>query len=143
MINLQFTSKRHKHHFNVEKEYINANNKKLLAAIYLLTADKNVWMQCRRHIEENDIDFENIHPKNLSSSGYTYYLTAKGILWNAESIEIEDMLDPFIISDDQMRIIMSAFALVREYPFKRCISRGKGVGGKNAHCRENIPKAEK
>ena len=59
MINLQFTSKRHKHHFNVEKEYINANNKKLLAAIYLLTADKNVWMQCRRHIEENDIDFEN------------------------------------------------------------------------------------
>ena len=128
MGNIQFTSKGHEARFKKYKKAFSRNNKRMNAAIYLLTADYKVWKQCRDHIERDDIDFESIHPQDFSTHGYSYYQAAKDILRNTGGITIDDMLDKSILDNKTLKTIITGLSFVRTYPFGRCISNRKGVG---------------
>lgn len=45
-------------------EKIDQKNKALLAALYLLTADQNLWRQISPCVQRNQIPFEEIKLKN-------------------------------------------------------------------------------
>lgn len=130
MINLYYTSARHEHHFNNALKYAKGNDKRLIAALYLLSADRNLWVQCRDFVRRDGIKIEYMHPRNLTSYSYAYFQAAKDILLNTKGISIDDFIDKCTMSNKTMNVIMSGMALVRPYPFKKCIPEKKGVGDK-------------
>ena len=57
-----------RHHHTFEKEAVmrpESVSRALLAALYLLTADRNLWSQVRDHISPRRVYVEDMRPKNL------------------------------------------------------------------------------
>ena len=42
-------------------------------ALYLLTADKNLWNQVKDHISLRRMYVEDMRPKNLTGTSYVYF----------------------------------------------------------------------
>ena len=122
MRNLFYTSKRHEHHFKNEVKYIEQKNSRLVAAVYLLTADKGLWEQCRNHINRNDIDFENFHPEHMSLNAYTFYQVAKDLMRETRTVSIGDLVDEDSIPYVAIKVVACSLGIVRPYPFKKCTS---------------------
>ena len=72
-----------RHHHTFEKEAAmrpESISRALLAALYLLTADKNLWSQVKDHISLRRVYVEDMRPKNLTGTSYVYFAAAKDIL---------------------------------------------------------------
>ncbi len=64
-------------------------NRKLLAALYLLTADGNLWTQARDQVTIRKICVDEMRSKNLSGTGYVFFSAAKDILTGSRNIQLK------------------------------------------------------
>ena len=65
----------------------------LLAALYLLTADKNLWNKVKDHISLRRVYVEDMRPKNLTGTSYVYFAAAKDILSGSHTIQLMEIAD--------------------------------------------------
>ena len=72
--------------------YPESISRALLAALYLLTADRNLWNQVRDHISLRRMYVEDMRPKNLTGTSYVYFAAAKDILSGTRNIQLK--IDP-------------------------------------------------
>ena len=62
-----------RHHHTFEKEAAmrpESISRALLAALYLLTADRTLWSQVKDHISLRRVYVEDMRPKNLTGASY-------------------------------------------------------------------------
>ena len=73
---MEFKNERHQVVFTEAVQGLNRNDKALMSALYLLTADGKLWSVARRHIRKNGIDLKQITLRNSSEASYdTLYIS--------------------------------------------------------------------
>lgn len=83
----------------------------LLAALYLLTADRNLWNQVRDHIILRRMYVEDMRLKNLTGTSYVYFAAAKDILTGSRNIQLMEITDPALLSMKSYMILCTALAI--------------------------------
>ena len=90
----------------------------LLAAMYLLTADGNLWNQVKDQISLRRVYVEDMRPKNLTGTSYVYFAAAKDILSGTRNIQLMEIADPALLSMKSYMILCTALA-IRAYGVER------------------------
>ena len=83
----------------------------LLAALYLLTADGNLWNQVKDHISLRRVYVEDMRPKNLTGTSYVYFAAAKDILSGSHTIQLMEIADPALLSMKSYMLLCTALAI--------------------------------
>ena len=110
---------RHEHTFEKEVSMRPVSvSRALLAALYLLTADRNLWSQVRDHISLRRMYVEDMRPKNLTGTSYVYFAAAKDILSGTRNIQLMEIADPALLSMKSYMILCTALA-IRAYGVER------------------------
>ena len=107
-----YRDERHQHTF--EKEAVmrpESISRALLAALYLLTADRNLWNQVRDQISLRRMYVEDMRPKNLTGTSYVYFAAAKDILSGTRNIQLMEITDPALLSMKSYMILCTALAI--------------------------------
>ena len=103
-----------RHHHTFEKEAAmrpESISRALMAALYLLTADRNLWSQVRDHISLRRVYVEDMRPKNLTGTSYVYFAAAKDILSGSHTIQLMEIADPALLSMKSYLILCTALAI--------------------------------
>ena len=103
-----------RHHHTFEKEAAmrpDSISRPLLAALYLLTADGNLWNQVRDQISLRRVYVEDMRPKNLTGTSYVYFSAAKDILTGSRNIQLMEITDPALLSMKSYMILCTALAI--------------------------------
>ena len=106
-----------RHHHTFEKEAAmrpESISRALLAALYLLTADKNLWNQVKDQISLRRVYMDEMRPKNLTGTSYVYFAAAKDILSGTRNIQLMEIADPALLSMKSYMILCTALA-IRSY----------------------------
>ena len=107
-----YRDERHEHTFEIEAAMRpNTASRELLAALYLLTADRNLWSQVRDHISLRRVYVEDMRPKNLTGTSYVYFAAAKDILSGTRNIQLMEITDPALLSMKSYMILCTALAI--------------------------------
>ena len=110
-----YRDERHEHTFEKEVSMRpDSVSRALLAALYLLTADRNLWNQVRDHISLRRVYVEDMRPKNLTGTSYVYFAAAKDILSGTRNIQLMEIADPALLSMKSYMILCTALA-IRSY----------------------------
>ena len=103
---------RHQHTFEKEAAMRPESiSRALLAALYLLTADRNLWNQVRDHISLRRVYLDEMRPKNLTGTSYVYFAAAKDILSGSHTIQLMEIADPALLSMKSYMILCTALAI--------------------------------
>ena len=86
-------------------------NRKLLAALYLLTADGALWRQTQDQVTIRKIYVEELRPKNLNGTGYVFFTAARDILTGSRNIDLVEIADPALLSMKSYMILCTALAI--------------------------------
>ena len=107
-----YRDERHQHTFEKEAAMRPESiSRALLAALYLLTADRNLWNQVRDHISLRRVYVEDMRPKNLTGTSYVYFAAAKDILSGTRNIQLMEIADPALLSMKSYMILCTALAI--------------------------------
>ena len=107
-----YRDERHQHTFEKEAAMRPESiSRALLAALYLLTADRNLWSQVRDHISLRRMYVEDMRPKNLTGTSYVYFAAAKDILSGSHTVQLTEIADPAILSMKSYLIRCTALAI--------------------------------
>ena len=114
-----YRDERHQHTFEKEAAMRpDTVSRALLAALYLLTADRNLWSQVKDHISLRRMYVEDMRPKNLTGTSYVYFAAAKDILTGTRNIQLMEIADPALLSMKSYMILCTALA-IRAYGVER------------------------
>ena len=107
-----YRDERHQHTFEKEAAMRpDTVSRALLAALYLLTADRNLWSQVRDHISLRRVYMDEMRPKNLTGTSYVYFAAAKDILSGTRNIQLMEIADPALLSMKSYMILCTALAI--------------------------------
>ena len=107
-----YRDERHEHTFEKEVSMRpDSVSRALLAALYLLTADRNLWNQVKDHISLRRVYVEDMRPKNLTGTSYVYFAAAKDILSGTRNIQLMEIADPALLSMKSYMILCTALAI--------------------------------
>ena len=110
---------RHQHTFEKEAAMRPESiSRALLAALYLLTADRNLWNQVRDHISLRRVYMDEMRPKNLTGTSYVFFSAAKDILSGSHTVQLTEIADPALLSMKSYMILCTALA-IRAYGVER------------------------
>lgn len=87
---------------------------RFLAAIFLLSAEKELWFRAKKAIEKKQIDFDRIPRTDLSSYGYALLQLAQDFYTGSQHVTLQDLGDPYLISDRTCMMIIQAIGICRE-----------------------------
>ena len=90
---MTYQSKKHKEVFDKAMVKKNENNYKLIAVIYLLTADLILWNLAKEAVKKNAVDFDAIKLNAIHPKGYTLYCAAKDIYLGTRHLTVSDLID--------------------------------------------------
>lgn len=110
---MNYYSPRHKNEFGKVAEHLNKDNNKLISAVYLLSADTQLWRKVKNHVSHNSIDFGGLTVGTISESAYTLLCCAKDLYLGTKHITIADLADEDLISSKLFGIICNAMAIRR------------------------------
>ena len=103
---------RHQHTFEKEAAMRPESiSRPLLAALYLLTADGNLWNQVRDQVSLRRVYVDDMRPKNLTGTSYVYFAAAKDILSGTRNIQLMEIADPALLSMKSYMILCTALAI--------------------------------
>ena len=114
-----YRDERHQHTF--EKEAVmrpESVSRALLAALYLLTADRNLWSQVKDHISLRRVYVDDMRPKNLTGTSYVFFAAAKDILSGSHTVQLTEIADPALLPMKSYLILCTALA-IRAYGVER------------------------
>ena len=103
---------RHQHTFEKEAAMRPESvSRTLLAALYLLTADGNLWNQVRDQISLRRVYVDDMRPNNLTGTSYVFFSAAKDILSGSHTVQITEIADPALLSMKSYLILCTALAI--------------------------------
>ncbi len=111
--NMNYYSKKHESDFKQALERINPDNLRVLSAVYLLTADTQLWRRVQNQVEKNGIRFDRMNLGSVDEKAYTLFCCAKDLYLGTKHITIADLADEQLISPKMFGIICNALAIRR------------------------------
>lgn len=110
---MQFKNEKHRSVFTIAVSSMNQNDKIKMCALYLLTADFNLWSAAKRYINGNEIYFHRIKLKKGTPTAYTLFCCAKDLSLGTKHMTISDLADNNIIPPKVFTVICNAMAIRR------------------------------
>ena len=110
---MRFKSQQHKSTFKKAIRKKDKTDNKLMAAMYLLTADLPLWNRVKGSIRENSIDFDEIRLNTVTENGYTLYSASKDMYFNTDHVSLSDIFDTKLISERMYNVIITAINIRR------------------------------
>ena len=110
---MKFKSQQHKSTFKKAIRKKDKTDNKLMAAMYLLTADLPLWNRVKGSIRENSIDFDEIRLNTVTENGYTLYSASKDMYFNTDHVSLSDIFDTKLISEKMYNVIITAINIRR------------------------------
>lgn len=110
---MEFKNERHQAVFTEAVQGMNRNDKALMSALYLLTADGKLWSASKRHIRKNEIDLKRIVLRNSTEASYTLFCCAKDLAIGTKHLSISDLSDTDLIPPMLFGVICNAMAIRR------------------------------
>jgi len=111
--NMNYYGKKHESDFEQALDRIDPNNIRVLSAVYLLTADPQLWRRVQNQVENNGIRFDKINLGSVDEKAYTLFCCAKDLYLGTKHITIADLADEQLISTKMFGIICNALAIRR------------------------------
>ena len=81
--------------------------------LYLLTADRRLWIAAKGRTERNEIHLNRIKLREYSVNAYTLLCAAKDIYLGTKHLTVSDLADPELISPKMFALICKAMAIRR------------------------------
>ena len=103
-----------RHHHTFEKEAAmrpESISRPLMAALYLLTADRNLWSQVKDQVSLRRVYVDDMRPKNLTGASYVYFAAAKDILSGSHTVQLTEIADQALLSMKSYLILCTALAI--------------------------------
>ena len=110
---MNYYGKKHENDFNQAFERIDPNNLRVLSAVYLLTANTQLWRRVQNQVEKNGIRFDRMNLGSVDEKAYTLFCCAKDLYLGTKHITIADLADEQLISPKMFGIICNALAIRR------------------------------
>lgn len=111
---MKFRNDQHRNTFLKEAKKQSLKNYKLIAALYLLTADSKLWDNAKSAVGKDDIVFESIHLKSSSEIAYSLYCAAKDLYNGSRYLAIDDIADSVLIKNKVFTLICNAMLIKRK-----------------------------
>ena len=112
-----FQNKKHKNNFyqslNVLETYDKNIPSSIIAAVYLLSSDKELWNRAMNHVNSIHIHFKRINLKGFGTDGYILCKAAEDLIHKSKYITLQDLADSNIINDCILQLILSAIMIRR------------------------------
>lgn len=83
------------------------------AAVYLLTADEDLYKRCSQCFLRNSINFQKVRIQGIGTLGYTLLSYAKKLYGGRNDLPMGELLDEEIIPQDEFTLIVNAMMLNR------------------------------
>lgn len=109
-----FVTNRHKLDFKKHIRKVSKSNYKLIATIYLLTANWHLLRLSKRHMSNYDIDFESITLKDCNETSYILFCAAKDLYLGTRKLSIYDMCDEKLMPKKLFKVICTAMKIRRK-----------------------------
>ena len=74
---MNYYGKKHESDFNQALERIDPNNLRVLSAVYLLTANTQLWRRVQNQVEKNCIHFDRMNLGSVDEKAYTLFCCAE------------------------------------------------------------------
>ena len=84
-----------------------------MAAVYLLTANAQLWRKTVRYVYRNYIDFRQIRLSDCTIREYTLFCAAKDLYLGTDKLIVSDLADIELISPRIFDVICNAMAIRR------------------------------
>lgn len=110
---LEFRNHLHESLFKMEVEKLHAPSATMLTALYLFTADHQLWNRTKQCIHEQNIHFIEIPLAGLSVPAYTLYKAAVTLCSEREELSFSELSDRNLISHALFSIICQALSIRR------------------------------
>ena len=110
---MNYYGKKHESDFKQTLDRIDPNNLRVLSAVYLLTADTQLWRRVQNQVEKNCIRFDKMNLGSVDEKAYTLFCCAKDLYLGTKHITIGDLADEQLISPKMFGIICNALAIRR------------------------------
>ena len=141
----------HKHRFAYLRTLLGYRKKRdtpvFLAALYLLTSNKEIGDRSFNCFTKGGIDFRYARRRGISSHDYTLLMAAKSLYCHTAEVTQGDLAEPQIIPDEAFRLLINALLIARfgldalkitarrgqrEYTLRRLIHREAGGNAPSA-----------
>lgn len=99
-----------------ERRELNADRNAWCAALYLLTADRELWKGAAAAVMPGYIDFSAISVRGVDMDGYVLYHTAKDLYQGSGHISLAELTDGELVSERAFRLMVNAFLICRYGP---------------------------
>ena len=83
------------------------------AAVYLLTADEDLYKRCSQCFMRSSIHFKNIRIQGIGTFGYTLLSYARKLYGGKSDIPMEELLDEEIIPQEEFTLIVNAMMIAK------------------------------
>lgn len=110
---MKFASKIHRRLFNEAIRNRGNADPRVLAAIYLLTAQRRLWSKVKPHVLKNDIRFADMNQTGYTPAEYTLINCAKDICLRTRYMTVSELSDVRLISPRMYDAISTAVKIAR------------------------------
>ena len=109
-----FQSNRHRQIFEAERLNLRKPSKKVLAVLYLLTADHTLWRKTKSFLTNTSkVGLNSVHLGDISTDGYALWKAVKELQTGEKQISLGELADSGTISDNAFRLIVQAVTIAR------------------------------
>lgn len=111
-VKMTFQNDRHKQIFEAERSSLRKPGKKVLAVLYLLTADHTLWRKTKHLFSPNGrVDLKSVHLGEVPTDCYALWKAVKELQTGKKQISLCELADSGIISDNAFRLIVQAVTI--------------------------------
>ena len=81
------------------------------AAVFLLSADENLWDRVSRKVPDTGIYFERIKLGSVTLEQYILFHAARDVYQGTRHIRLSELADRELIPDEILKLIVNAFVI--------------------------------
>lgn len=110
---MDYRNEKHRREFENTVRKKNKKDYRLMAALYLLTADCMLWRSVREFVVENAVCFEEIRLHGTDENSYALFCAAKDLYLGTKYLSVSDLADRELIRPRMFALICNAMAIRR------------------------------
>lgn len=85
------------------------------AAVFLLSADEELWDKVHRQVLDTGIYFDRIRLGGVTLNQYILFHAAKDVYNGTKHIRLSELTDRELIPDEVLRLIVNAFVIEKSH----------------------------
>ena len=108
-----FLSDAHRERWTHWKNRCYGMSERNAAALFLLTADEELWQRVLWHFDSSGFDFPAIRLSGIHPELYSIYQAAKAIAVGCCNITLADLASPELVTDEAFHLITGALLMAK------------------------------